>query len=97
MLIQIQNIKHVYAQIINSALECDGLGCTIYIFVSNEADSIASLKILTSLLKSDEVQFVAIPVFSKRTLVEELKKLNDSQYLRSMVFINCGGTLDMTR
>jgi len=97
MLIPIQNIKHVYAQITNSALECDGLGCTIYIFVSNEADSISSLKIFTNLLKSDEVQFVAIPVFSNRHLVDELKKLADSNYLRSLIFINCGGNLDMTQ
>ena len=46
MLIPIDNIKHVYQHIIQSALECDGLGCTIYIFTSNDTDSTTSLKIL---------------------------------------------------
>ena len=55
MLIPLHNIKHVYQHILQRALECDGLGCTIYIFVSNDTDSLASLKILTALLKSDEV------------------------------------------
>lgn len=47
MKIPLQNIRHIYDQIIQSAHECDGLGCSIFIFVSNEPDSIASLKILT--------------------------------------------------
>lgn len=96
MLIPLNDIKHVYKHILQSALQCDGLGCTIYIFVSNDCDSIASLRILTSLLKSDEVQFVSIPVFSKLHIISELRKLSDSKYLRSLIFINCGGDIDMS-
>ena len=96
MLIPIDNIKQVYKHILEQALECDGLGCTIQIFVSNDVDSIASLRIITSLLKSDEVQFVVIPVFSKMHIISELRKLSDSKYLRSLMFINCGGDLDMS-
>jgi cell division control protein 45 len=59
-------------------------------------DSISSLRILTSLLKSDEVQFVVIPVFSKMHIMAELRKLSDSKYLRSLLFINCGGDIDMS-
>lgn len=51
MKIPLQNIRHIYDQILMSAHECDGLGCSIYIFVSNDTDSIASLKILTVSLK----------------------------------------------
>ena len=47
MKIPLQNIRHIYDQILQAAHECDGLGCSIYIFVSNDTDSIASLKILT--------------------------------------------------
>jgi cell division control protein 45 len=64
--------------------------------VSNDVDSLGSLKILTSLLKSDEVQFVVIPVFSKLHIIGELRKLADSKYLRSLIFINCGGDIDMS-
>jgi len=47
MLIPLHNIKVVYQHILQNALENDGLGCTIYIFVSNETDSLASFKILS--------------------------------------------------
>lgn len=46
MLIHLTNLKGVYQYILQNALEFDGKGCTIYIFVSNDTDSIASLKIL---------------------------------------------------
>ena len=46
MLIHLTNLKSVYQYILQSALEFDGKGCTIYIFVSNDTDSLASLKIL---------------------------------------------------
>lgn len=59
-------------------------------------DSIASLRILTGLLKSDEVQFVSVPVFSKLHIISELRKLSDAKYLRSLLFINCGGDIDMS-
>ena len=35
-------------------------------------------------------------MFSNRHIKEELLKLRDSQFLRSLLFINCGGYLDMT-
>jgi len=47
MLILIKDFKHVYNYILQNALESDGKGCTIYIFVSNDADSLASLRILS--------------------------------------------------
>lgn len=103
MLIPLNNLKHVYQYILSNALEFDGKGCTIYIFVSNDADSLASLKILSTLLKSDEVQFVTIPVFSTSHITEQMRKLGDKSdseyatYARSLVFINCGGNIDMTQ
>ena len=96
MLYSVTNFKILYNYILKKALECDGLGCTIFIFVNNDTDSVASLKILTTLLKSDEVQFQAIPAFSNSHIVSEIQKLKDSRYLRSFIFINCGGQLDMT-
>ena len=64
MLIPLHNLRHIYQHILKSALELDGQGCSIFIFVSNDTDSLSSLKILLTLFKSDEVQFTAIPVFS---------------------------------
>ena len=43
----------MYQSIIQNALE--GGGVATYIFVSNETDSLCALKILTNILKSDEI------------------------------------------
>lgn len=64
MLIPLDQIIRLYRQIVKNAMKCDGQGSTINILVSNDTDSLAALKILTTLLKQDEVQFVSIPVFS---------------------------------
>ena len=47
MLVPLANFKFVYNQILSEALKEDGEGCTVYILVANDADSLASLKILT--------------------------------------------------
>lgn len=91
MLYSVANFKVLYHYILKKALECDGLGCTIFIFVNNDCDSLASLKILTTLLKSDEVQYQVIPAFSNGHIVSELDNLSESKYVRSLLFINCGG------
>ena len=68
MLIPLERIKQHYANIINDALESEKSGCTTYILVSNDVDALCALRILTTILKSDEVQFVVIPVFSNSNL-----------------------------
>ena len=55
MLIPLHNLRHIYQHILKSGIELDGKGCSIFIFVSNDPDSISSLKLLVTLLKSDEV------------------------------------------
>ena len=47
MLIPLLNIKKVYQNIINKALDCNGQGCPVYIFVTNDTDSLCALKMLT--------------------------------------------------
>ena len=96
MLIPLDQIVQLYRKIVKDAVKCDGQGSTINILVSNDTDSLAALKILTTLLKQDEVQFVSIPVFSNNHIVSEILKMKGSTYLRSIVFLNCGGRLDLT-
>lgn len=50
------------------------------------------------MLKADEVQFSVVPVFSNRHINAELSKLTDPEegrFLRSLLFINCGGNIDL--
>jgi hypothetical protein len=47
------------------------------------------------------VQYIAIPVFSNKHIEQELKKIEDNieteaKFLKSLLFINCGGSIDMT-
>ena len=98
MLIPLEKIKQLYSQIIDNALQSEKDGCTTYILVSNDTDAICALRILTTILKSDEVQFVIIPVFSATHMRSELLKLKKHQaVIRSLIFLNCGGILDITR
>lgn len=55
MLIPLERIKQLYAKIIDNALESEKLGCTTYILVTNDTDALCALRILTTILKSDEV------------------------------------------
>jgi hypothetical protein len=47
MLIPLLNINQIYKYITKEAMDLEGKGCTIFIFVSNDTDSLSSLKILT--------------------------------------------------
>ena len=42
------------------------------------------------------MQYNCIPVFSNVHLVSELKKLDGNPFVRSLLFINCGGLIDQT-
>jgi hypothetical protein len=42
------------------------------------------------------MQYNCVPVFSNLHLTQELKKLEGNPYVRSLLFINCGGTFDQT-
>jgi cell division control protein 45 len=75
MLIPLEKIKQLYNKIIENALQSEKDGCTTYIIVSNDTDAICALRMLTTILKSDEVQFVVIPVFSTTHMKQELLKL----------------------
>ena len=51
------------------------------------------------MLKADEVQFSIVPVFSNRHISAELSKLtspDEGRFLRSLLFINCGGGIDLS-
>jgi hypothetical protein len=50
-----------------------------------------------TILKSDEVQFVIVPVFSIMHMKREVDKLEKfAEVIRSLVFLNCAGAYDLT-
>lgn len=83
---------------LNSALEKESRGCTMYIFVSNDTDSLCALRIFTSILRQDEVRFVTIPVFSNTLLSQKIAEVRTmSEAISSLIFINCGGNLNLQK
>ena len=86
MKIPLDRIKQLYQLIVENALDSQGI--STYIFVSNETDSLCALKILTNILKADEVQFAQIPVFSNGHLEQEIKKLASQQYVSKPLLAN---------
>jgi hypothetical protein len=83
---------------LEEALQADGKGCSIYVLVSNDTDSLASLKILTKLMKEDEVMFSVNPVFSRKSIAEELLKISkEAKELKSLIFLNCGADIDLSQ
>ena len=47
MLIPLNQIRQIYHTMLNAALEKESRGCTMYIFVSNDPDSLCALRIFT--------------------------------------------------
>ncbi|EGG16230.1 cell division cycle protein 45 [Cavenderia fasciculata] len=72
-------------------------GCeTVLILVARDCDSIAACRILSEILKSDNISFNVKPVAS----YNDLEKVNESllagnEELRTIVMINCGGNIDI--
>jgi hypothetical protein len=58
MLIPPEKLSSLYEQIIKNALGCEGQGTSIYIFVSNESDSLCALKMLTVIKYPDFKFFI---------------------------------------
>mmetsp|Transcript_13275 Transcript_13275/g.18088 ORF Transcript_13275/g.18088 Transcript_13275/m.18088 type:complete len:180 (+) Transcript_13275:83-622(+) len=70
----------------------------MYIFVSNDTDSLCALRIFTTILRQDEVRFVTIPVFSNTYLTQKIAEVRSmSEAVSSLVFINCGGNINLQK
>ncbi|EAR84925.3 CDC45-like protein (macronuclear) [Tetrahymena thermophila SB210] len=94
MLIDQTSIIHCYEKIQKKAIN----GCvTVFIFVAFDADSLCSLKILTGLLKSDNIAYKVLPVTGFSQLEASIDECQTSESIQSMIFINCGGVLDLTQ
>ena len=47
MLIPINQIRQIYHTMLNMALEKESRGCTMYIFVTNDTDSLCASRVFT--------------------------------------------------
>ncbi|CAK9103521.1 Cell division control protein 45 homolog (Suppressor of nda4 protein) [Durusdinium trenchii] len=83
-------LEEVYLNIREVAL--DG-GCTVIIYVALDCDALCTCKIITSLLKTDNVSYKLKPVRWHEDIVSDYRMTSEQQEVRSIVMINCGGDI----
>ncbi|KAG0046598.1 hypothetical protein BGZ83_008231 [Gryganskiella cystojenkinii] len=89
------NYSLAYKRIKNAAFEGSGGGgtSTVLFFVAANVDAICAFRIWTTLLKSDSISYVVVPVTGMHDVKTEVK--NMSQSIRSVVMLNCGGIFNL--
>ncbi len=76
MLITLESLHICYQKIVKRGVRG---GTTVVIFVANDADALCAARILTLLLKSDNIQYVLIPVLSFSQLEKEFEGLRSKE------------------
>ena len=96
MIILLQK-AHVWYEIMNKRIKKHS-NKKIIILVSNNIDSLTSLRILVGLFKSDVISYEIIPVQNYDEVDREIincEKMKDE--IDGFVFINCTGEIDLTK
>jgi len=93
MLIPLHEIRIVFEKISKKSL--DG-GTSVVILCSYDVDSLCATQILTGLLKNEGIIYKIIPVSGYSDLNKQIDKLRENKELKSLIFINNGGALDLT-
>mmetsp|Transcript_13787 Transcript_13787/g.24629 ORF Transcript_13787/g.24629 Transcript_13787/m.24629 type:complete len:744 (-) Transcript_13787:1332-3563(-) len=86
------HLDEVYHNICKQAL--GGSSCVL-VYVALDCDSLCSLRILTSLLRSDDVSYKIKPVRFRNDIVTDFRQLSEAEEIHSLVLINCGGDIDL--
>ncbi|GAA6063602.1 hypothetical protein JCM10212_006219 [Sporobolomyces blumeae] len=74
-----------------------GSSCSTYLLVAPDVDSLCAARLLSSLLKTDDVQHLTIPVGSWTELEIEARKLRDlpDGDVRNLILIGLGAAIDL--
>ncbi|GAA5852390.1 hypothetical protein JCM8547_006764 [Rhodosporidiobolus lusitaniae] len=92
MLIPHSSYSSAYSQILSRARGSPA--CTTYLFVSPDVDALCAARLLSGLLKTDDVAHQTTPVGSWVDLMNEAVKLKDED-VRNLILINLGATADL--
>ncbi|GAA5998555.1 DNA replication initiation factor CDC45 [Rhodotorula paludigena] len=68
--------------------------CTTYLFVAPDVDGLCAARLLSQLLKTDDVAHQTIPVGSWMQLAQEAEQLRDED-VRNLILINLGASADL--
>jgi len=99
MIIKIEDARICYDEILKKTRRIKG--GRLLIFVGFDIDSICSLRLLIMLIRADTIKFEIIPVFNYENLEKKIedyrKSYEKNKDIASIVMLNCGGTLDLTK
>ncbi|KAJ8608502.1 hypothetical protein CTAYLR_005754 [Chrysophaeum taylorii] len=93
MLIGRDKFDSVYAMVKEAAAECAGTACSVLIFVAPDCDAVCACRILTFLLRGDNVQYKVHPVSGYGDVDEASAGLAED--VRTIVMLNCGARNDL--
>ncbi|KAG0006620.1 hypothetical protein BGZ65_005965 [Modicella reniformis] len=87
------NYSLAYKRIKNAAFDGPGTRSTVLFFVAADVDAICAFRMWATLLKSDCISYVVVPVAGMDDIRSEVK--NMSSFIRSIVMLNCGGLFNL--
>ncbi|KAF9122400.1 hypothetical protein BGX30_002027 [Mortierella sp. GBA39] len=91
--VKLANYSLAYKRIKNAAFGDGGASSTVLFFVSADVDSICAFRMWTTLLKSDCISYVVVPVSGMDDIRAEAKIMSAS--IRSVLMLNCGGLFNL--
>eukprot|EP00054_Salpingoeca_dolichothecata_P000149 m.279609 g.279609 ORF g.279609 m.279609 type:complete len:574 (-) comp102884_c0_seq1:13-1734(-) len=95
MWVHVDSFDTAYQQIKKNSLSGES---TVLIFVAPDVDALCACNILTTNLKSDFVSYKIVPVESYDDLLVEFESFAETgEELKSVVFLNCGGTMPLAQ
>jgi len=72
-----------------------GGGCTVVVYVALDCDALCACRIVTGLLKADNVPFKLVSVHWQDEILADYKETSRHDVVRSIIMINCGGDMDV--
>lgn len=92
MILPSSQVPTAYRQIVARARGSPA--CTTYLFVAPDVDALCAARLLSALLKTDDVAHQTVPVGSWAQLAQEAQQLRDED-IRNLVLVNLGATADL--
>lgn len=89
-----KNLYNAYNWVKEDAAKVQG--CSVIIYAAPDCDSLCSLRILTTLLQTDCIQYKIKPVCGYESLAAAAHLVEENEDFRTIILLNCGGSIDIS-
>ncbi len=86
-MVDYENMEELYEEIRHSA--CGKQACSVMVLVANEVDAMASSRILTHLLRIDNIAYKIRPIANFSHVLQTIEEFR-SMDIKTVFMINCG-------